>query len=101
MKFLTFAMFDAAKAAEMARAHDKLTETPGRKVLAGYTCMGLAFPGVPPSTLVTISVVEYESSEAMAAVLYPLEIAGATVWAVPVLDMPVGRHEATEQKYGK
>ncbi len=101
MKFLVFAMFDVAKAAEMAQVNDKLAETPGRKVLANYTCMGLAFPGVPPNTLVTVSVVEYESSEAMAAVLYPLEVAGATVWAVPVLEMPVGRHTAAEKKYRK
>jgi hypothetical protein len=101
MKFLVFAMFDAAKAAEMAQANDKLAKTPGRKVLSTYTCMGLAFPSVPPNKLVTISVVEYESSEAMAAVLYPLEIAGATVWAVPVLEMPVAGHAEAEKKYRK
>ena len=99
MKFLVFAMFDVAKAAEMAQANDKLAKTPGRKVLSTYSCMGLAFPGVPPNTIVTISVVEYETSEAMAAVLYPLEVAGATVWAVPVLEMPAAGHAATEKKY--
>jgi hypothetical protein len=101
MKFLVFAMFDVAKAAEMAQVNDKLAETPGRKVLSNYTCMGLAFPNVPPNTITTVSVVEYENSEAMAAVLYPLEVAGATVWAVPVLEMPVGRHTAAEKKYRK
>jgi hypothetical protein len=101
MKFLVFAMFDVAKAAEMAQVNDKLGETPGRKVLAGYNCLGLAFPGVPPNTIVSISVVEYESAEAMAAVLYPLELAGATVWAVPVLEMPVGGHAATEKELRK
>jgi hypothetical protein len=101
MKFLVFAMFDVAKAAEMAQASDKLAEMPGRKVLSSYNCMGLAFPGVPPNTLVTVSVVEYESSEAMAAVLYPLEVAGATVWAVPVLEVPVARHTATEKQLRK
>jgi len=70
MKFLVFAMFDVAKATEMAQVNDKLAEMPGRKVLSNYTCMGLAFPGVPLNTLVTVSVVEYESSQAMAAVLY-------------------------------
>jgi len=33
-------------------------------------CMGLALPGVPPNILVTIEVVEYESSEAMVAAQY-------------------------------
>ena len=101
MKFLVFAVFDVAKAAEMAQANDKLAETPGRKVLSTYTCMGLAYPGVPPNTIVSISVVEYESSQAMAAVLYPLELAGATIWAVPVLDVPVGGHAATEKELRK
>jgi hypothetical protein len=101
MKFLVFAVFDVAKAAEMAQANDKLAETPGRKVLSTYTCMGLAYPGVPPNTIVSISVVEYESSQAMAAVLYPLEVAGATIWAVPVLDVPVGGHAATEKELRK
>ena len=101
MKFLVFSMFDVAKAAEVAQAGDKVAKTPGRKVLANYTCMGMAFPGVPPNTMVGISVAEYESNEAMAAVLYPVELAGATVWVVPVLEMPVGRGAATEKKYRK
>ncbi len=101
MKFLVFAMFDVAKAAEMAQVNDKLAETPGRKVLSTYNCMGIAFPGVPPNTITTVSVVEYENSEAMAAVLYPLELAGATVWAVPVLEIPFAGHAATEKQLRK
>jgi len=101
MKFLGFAMYDAAKAAEVAQASDKVAKTPGRKVLASYMCMGIAFPGVPPNTLVSISVAEYESNEAMAAAMYPVALAGATVWAVPVLEMTVGRGAATEKKYRK
>ena len=101
MKFLGFSMYDVAKATEVAQASDKVAKTPGRKVLAMYTCMGMAFPGVPPNTLVGISVAEYESSEAMAARIYPIALAGATVWAVPVLEMPVGRGAATEKKYRK
>jgi hypothetical protein len=101
MKFVGFSMYDVAKAAEVAQAGDKVAKTPGRKVLASYTCMGMAFPGVPPNTMVTISVAEYESNEAMAAAQYPVVLAGATVWAVPVLEMPVGRGAATEKKYRK
>lgn len=101
MKFLQFSMYDVAKAAEVGQASDKVAKTPGRKVLAMYICLGIAFPGAPPNTLVAISVNEYESSEAMAAVEYPLSLAGATVWAVPVLEFPVGRGAATEKKYRK
>ena len=101
MKFLVFSMYDVVKAAEIAQASDKVAKTPGAKVLAMYTCMGQAFPGVTPNTLVGISVNEYESSEAMAARMYPVALAGASVWAVPVLEMPVGRGAATEKKYRK
>jgi hypothetical protein len=101
MKFISFGIYDVAKTAEVAQAADKVAKTPGRKSLASYTCMGLAFPGVPPNTLVTIEVVEYESNEAMAAVQYPVALAGATVWAVPVLEWTAGRGAATEKKYRK
>jgi hypothetical protein len=101
MKFLSFGIYDVAKTAEVAQAADKVAKTPGHKVLASYTCMGLAFPGVPPNTLVTIEVIEYESPEAMAAVQYPLALAGATTWAVPVLEMTPGRTTTTEKKYRK
>ena len=101
MKFLGFAVYDVAKAAEVAQASDKVAKTPGRKILASYTCMGIAFPGVPSNTMVAISVAEYESNEAMAAAMYPVAVAGATIWAVPVLETPVGRGAATEKKYRK
>jgi len=101
MKFLVFSMFDVAKAAEVAQANDKVAKTPGAKVLAGYACMGMAFPGEPPNTMVTISVQEYESNEAMAARLYPVALAGASVWAVPALELPVGRTATAEKKYRK
>lgn len=102
MKFITFAVFDAAKAPEVAQAADKVAKTPGRKVLAQYTCLGLAFPGVlPPGTMVAITIVEVESNEAIAAAQYPLALAGATVWSVPVLEMPVAGAAAEEKKYRK
>ena len=101
MKFLMFGMFDAAKAAEVAQAADKVAKTPGRKTIAQYVCQGIAFEGVPPNAMVTISVAEAESNEAIAASQYPLALAGATVWSVPVLEMPVGRGAATEKKYRK
>ena len=101
MKFITFDMFDVDKAADIAQAGDKLAQTPGRKILAQYVCEGLAFPGQPPNTMVGISIGDFESSEAMAATQYPVALAGATIWAVPVLEMPVGGTAAEEKKYRK
>ena len=101
MKFLSFSVVDVAKIPDLMQALDKVADTPGSKVLARYTCMGLAFPGVPPNTVVGVSIMEYESSEAMAARLYPGMLAGATVWAVPVLEMPVTGAAEVEKKYRK
>jgi hypothetical protein len=101
MKFLMFAMFDPAKAAEIAQVADKVAKTPGQKTVAQYVCQGIPFAGVPANKMVTISVGEAESNEAMAAVHYPLELAGATVWSVPVLEMPVAGAAVEEKKYRK
>ena len=101
MKFLVFSMFDTAKAAELAQANDKIAKMPGRKVLAQYVCMGMAFAGLPPKTMLGVSVVEYESNEAMAAGQYPATLAGATIWSVPVLEIPAGGLAAEEKKYRK
>jgi len=101
MKFLGFAMFDVSKAAEVAQAGDKAAKTPGHKVLAQYLCQGMPFQGIPPNMVVVVSVGESESNEAIAASQYPIALAGATVWAVPVLEMRVGGGAAAEKKYRK
>jgi hypothetical protein len=101
MKFLEFAMFDVSKAAEVAQAGDKAAKTPGTKILAQYACQGIPFNGVPPNTMVVVQVVEYESNEAIAAGQYPVALAGATSWAVPVLEMRVGGAGTAEKKYRK
>lgn len=101
MKFITFGMFDVAKAVEVAQAADKVAKLPGQKILAQYVCLGLAFPGHPPNTMVTISIGDIESNEAMAATQYPLELAGETIWSVPVMELPVAGAAAEEKKYRK
>jgi hypothetical protein len=101
MKFINFVMFDAAKAAEVAQAADKVAKTAGQKMQAQYVCQGIPFAGVPPHMMVTIVVGEAETNEAMGAVHYPLLLAGASVWAVPVLEMPVAGATAEEKKYRK
>jgi hypothetical protein len=101
MKFLMFTMFDVSKATEVAQAGDKAAKTPGTKILAQYACQGIPFEGLPPNMMVVVHIGEYESNEAIAASQYPLALAGATTWAVPVLEMPVARAAATEKKYRK
>lgn len=97
MKFMLFTMYDVAKAAEVMQASDKAAKVPGQKMLAVYACLGKAFDGMPPNTLLGIAIRDAENSEALAAVMYTLSLAGATTWAVPVLEVPVG-DAATEEK---
>lgn len=101
MKFITFVMYDIAKAGEVAQASDKAAKVPGQKLLALYACMGKPFDGMPPNSIVAISVRDAESSEALAAALYTLALSGATVWSVPVQEMPIGGAVAEEKKYRK
>jgi len=101
MKFMVFTMYDAAKAAEVMQASDKAAKMPGQKLLAVYACLGRAFDGMPPNSLLGIGIRDAESSEALASVLYTLTLAGATSWAVPVLEVPVGSVAAEEKKLRK
>ena len=103
MRFLSFVTFDVAKAAELAKVSDKVwaSPPPGIKLLAAYVCQGMAFAGVPPNTLVSIDIIEAESNEALAAVNYPLALAGASIWNVPVMELPtVGAAEAEKKIRG-
>jgi len=101
MKFLTFMWFEMAKAAEMAKASDKVMASlpPGVKMLASYVCQAVPFPGLPPDAMVGISIAEVDSNEDLAAVSYPLQLAGAVIHRVPVLELPVGGAAEVEKKY--
>jgi len=101
MKFLMFAMYDVAKTAEVAQIADKAAKTPGQKTIAQYVCQGMAFAGLPPNTALSIVVTEVDSNEALAATQYPMGLAGVSTWAVPVLEVPVGRVVTAEKKYRK
>ena len=56
-------------------------------------------PAVTPHSMVVISIQEVESNEAMSTANYPVSLAGATTWNVPVLEMPVGGAADVEKKY--
>ena len=102
MKFLLFAMWDAAKTAEVTQAADKVwaSPPPGIKRLAHYICEGITFPGVllPPNTLVSVGIIEADTNEAIAAASYPMVLAGVSVWHVPVLELPVAGAAEVEKK---
>jgi hypothetical protein len=101
MKFLTFVIYDVAKSAEVSKASDKVMSNPppGYKLLAQYVCLARPFDGIPPNSLVSVGIAETESAEALAAISYPIMLAGATFYRVPVLEMPIGAGAAEEKKY--
>ena len=105
MKFMLFGIIDAAKAAEMAQVSDKLQANPpeGIKTLAMYSCQGIPFPnGLPDNasltSFVTIAVLEAENNEMLSARMYPYMVAGASIWAVPVMDLPMGAVAEQEKR---
>jgi hypothetical protein len=100
MKFIRFSMMDSTKVAELSKASDKVWASPpkGMKAQATYACLGIAFPEQPPNTIVTMTVLEAESAESLAVASYPLALVGATVWYVPILDVPVGGSVQVEKK---
>jgi hypothetical protein len=101
MKFLTIYVTDMANIQAMVQASDKVwaSPPPGIKVEASYVCLGTPFPGVPPNTLVSVTIAEAESAEALAAVSYPMMVAGVTVHRVPILEVSVGAVAKEEKKY--
>lgn len=98
MKHLVIAVFDPAKASEMAALSDKTSSIPGINILAAYACLGTPFPGVPPNNMVTFSICDDETAEAIAAALYPMMQAGATIYRVPIMELPAGGTAETEKK---
>ena len=99
MKFLMFTLFDVAKTVDVAQAADKVSKTPGQKTIAQYVCQGMPFSGLAPNTTLAVAIVDAEGNEALAATQYPLSLAGASTWAVPVLEVPLGRVATAEKKY--
>jgi hypothetical protein len=100
MKFLQFAAMDLGKAGEVAKASDKVwaSPPPGIKSVADYVCLGIAYPGQAANTAVSVGVIEADSAEALTATSYQMGLAGATVWNVPVLEIPVAGVSEVEKK---
>jgi hypothetical protein len=102
MKFISFTTYNIDKLTDVAKAADKIAKNPpeGYNLLAMYSCQANPFPGIelPPGTMVTISIVECENAEAMAAANLELLFAGATVNRIPVMEISTGEAEGTVEK---
>jgi len=100
MKMLTISTYDVAKTGDVAKATDKvLSATPGYKALAMYTCLGNPFPGqIPPNSLVTLTISEVQNENDLAAISYPLALAGVSFHRVPILEIKPGKSAEVEKK---
>ncbi len=100
MKMLAISVYDPSKTAEISKVSDKvLPNTPGYKPLAMYVCLGNPFPGeIPPNSAVTVAIIEAENENALAAVHYPLALAGVSIHRVPILEVKPGKSVETEKK---
>ncbi len=100
MKFMTFSIYPVAMAAEVGKASDKVWAGRSQEGQppSAYVLMTVPFP-VPPNSLVVVTIGESESAEEMAARVYPLMVAGATVNIIPLLEVPLGAGAEAEKKY--
>jgi len=99
MKFMILSSWPIEKAAEVAAASDKAeASVPRERRAPGYMPM-CALPDVPPDSMVSIAIVERDSIEEMAARLYPVMLAGATINIIPLLEVPAGGSVKAEKKY--
>ena len=87
---MNMTIYPAEGAAEVAAASDGVwaNQPRERRPVSSYVLMSVPFD-VPPNSLVSVTISESDSAERMAASVYPLILAGATVNVVPLSEVPV------------
>jgi hypothetical protein len=100
MKFMSLVVYPVEKTAEVAAATDKVwaKQPKARRPEGSYVLMCVPFD-VPPNSLVSVSISESDSAEAMAARVYPIMLAGATVNIIPLLEVAAAASVKAEKKY--
>ena len=58
----------------------------------------MPFAGVPTNTIVGIQIIESENNEALAAITWPVQLAGVSAGNVPVLEVPAVGVAEVEKK---
>ena len=100
MKFMTLVVYPIEKAAEIAAASDKVWANQPKESRPEAANVMMCVPfDVPPNSLVAFTISESDSAERIAARVYPLMLAGATVSVIPLLEMPIAGTVKTEKKY--
>ena len=100
MKFMSLVVYPVEKTAEVSAASDKVwaNQPKERRPEGSYVLMCVPFD-IPPNSLVSVTISESDSAEKMAARVYPIMLAGATVNIIPLLEVPVGGGVKAEKKY--
>jgi len=100
MKFMMLTYTPGEKMAEVSAASDKVwaKAPPKKRADVGYLLMCHPFD-VPEGCYVTFSIFDGDSAEEIAATVYPMELAGAKVQIVPLLEVRSGSSAKTEKEY--
>ncbi|OGO00814.1 MAG: hypothetical protein A2Y59_04245 [Chloroflexi bacterium RBG_13_52_14] len=100
MKFMTLSVYPVEKTAEVAAASDKVWANQPRESRpdAAYVMMCVPFD-TPPNSMVSVMINESDSAERIAARVYPIMLAGATVHVIPLLEVPIAGGAKAEKKY--
>lgn len=100
MKFMMLTYIPGEKMAEVSAASDRVWAKASPKKRADVSYMLMCHPfDVPKGCYVTFGIFEGDSAEEIAAGVYPMELAGATVQIVPLLEVRSGSSAKTEKKY--
>ena len=99
MKFMTMVIMPADKVAEVAAASDKAwaARPAESRPKSAYVLMTVPFEA-PPHSIVTVYITEEDNIDAVAARVYPVMLAGATVNIIPVMEYTPGGAVKTEKK---
>jgi hypothetical protein len=100
MKFMTLVFIPSDKMAEVAAASDKAwAKMPREKREQTSYMLMCRPPDVPANCGVSFSINEGDNMEEMAASAYQMELAGAGVSIIPLLELPGGGAAKVERKY--
>jgi hypothetical protein len=100
MKFMAMYSYPIEKTAEVAAATDKVSANQPREGRPESSYVLLCVPfNVPPNSLVNVAIYESDSAERMAARVYPIMLAGATVNIIPLLEVAAAASAKAEKKY--
>lgn len=100
MKFMMLSYIPIEKLAEVSATSDRVWTKARRVKRTASTYLLLSVPfDVPANSHVTFNIFDADSAEEIAAIVYPIQLAGASIDIIPLLEVPVGGTAKAEEKY--